>query len=69
MAGLINDDSTDVGRVHLGIVHVVTLASARVRAGEKAISELQFLSLDELRQRREMLESWSQILVDAWETI
>ena len=55
--------------MHLGIVHVVTLASARVRAGEKAISELQFLSLDELRQRREMLESWSQILVDAWETI
>lgn len=69
VAGLINDDSTDVGRVHLGIVHVVTLASARVRAGEKAISELQFLSLDELRQRREMLESWSQIVVDAWETI
>jgi predicted NUDIX family phosphoesterase len=69
VAGLINDDSTDVGRVHLGIVHVVTLASARVRAGEKAISELQFLSLDELRQRREMLESWSQILVDEWETI
>src|SRR4029077_11008296 len=69
VAGLINDDSTDVGRVHLGILHVVTLTSARVRAGEKAISELQFLSLDELRQRREMLESWSQILVDAWETI
>jgi predicted NUDIX family phosphoesterase len=69
VVGLINDDSTEVGRVHLGIVHLVTLADPRVRAGEQAISGLQFLSLEELRQRREMLETWSQIVLDAWETV
>lgn len=65
--GLINDDSTEVGRVHLGVVHRVELSSADIRAGEKAIAKLQFLALDALRARRESLETWSQILVDSWE--
>ena len=69
VAGLINDDSTEVGRVHLGVVHVISLRDAKVRAGEKAISELGFLALEELRRRRDKLESWSQIVLDAWETL
>jgi predicted NUDIX family phosphoesterase len=69
VAGLINDDSTEVGRVHLGVVHIVALENDGVRAGEKAISELRFLTLDELRGRRDKLESWSQIVLDAWGTL
>jgi len=69
VAALINDDSNEVGRVHLGVVHIVTLESADVRAGEKAIAELQFFTPDELRARRESLETWSQIVLDAWETL
>jgi predicted NUDIX family phosphoesterase len=69
IAGLINDDSTEVGRVHLGIVHRILLKNAGVRAREKAISKLAFLTVEELRQRRETLESWSQIVLDAWETL
>jgi predicted NUDIX family phosphoesterase len=69
VAALINDDSTEVGRVHLGVVHIVTLENDRVRAGEKAIAKLRFLTLDELRRRRDRLESWSQIVLDAWETL
>ena len=51
IAALINDDSTEVGRVHLGVVHLVALNNAGVRAGEKAIADLRFLSLDELKRR------------------
>lgn len=69
VAALINDDSNEVGRVHLGIVHIVTLNNDAVSAGEKAIAELGFLTVDELRARRENLETWSQIVLDAWETL
>jgi predicted NUDIX family phosphoesterase len=61
---LINDDSTEVGKVHLGVVHLVDLESADVRAGEKAIAELGFATRDELLQRRDSLETWSQIVLD-----
>jgi predicted NUDIX family phosphoesterase len=69
VAALINDDSNDVGRVHLGVVHVVRLRNAVVRPGEKAIGDLRFLAPDELRKQRDKLETWSQIVLDAWETL
>lgn len=61
---LINDDSTEVGKVHLGVVHLVDLESDDVRAGEKAIAELGFATRDALLQRRDSLETWSQIVLD-----
>ena len=69
VVALINDDETEVGRVHLGVVHLVDLPTTEVRAGEKAIAQLQFLGLDELRARRDTLETWSQIVLDAWESL
>lgn len=62
--GLLNDDSNEVGQVHLGVVHLFTLSSNRVTPGEDNITELEFLSLDELEERRDRLESWSQICLD-----
>ena len=61
---LLNDDSTEVGRVHLGIVHVFELESAKVSKRESVITQLAFLSPEELRARRDQLESWSQICLD-----
>ena len=61
---LINDDSTEVGRVHLGIVHLVDLESPDVRAGEKAIAALGFATRGELLSRRDSLETWSQIALE-----
>lgn len=61
---LINDDSTEVGRVHLGIVHIVDLESDAVRAGEAAIASLGFAPRRELLERRESFETWSQIVLD-----
>lgn len=62
--GLLNDDSNEVGQVHLGVIHLVTLDSDQVSAGEAVIEDLQFLTLEELQERREDLETWSQICVD-----
>lgn len=69
VAALINDDETEVGRVHLGVVHIVELHTSEVGAGEKAIAELGFLSIEELKARRDALETWSQIILDGWDEI
>ena len=62
--GLINDDSNEVGQVHLGVVHLFTLDSDTVTAGEDNIESLEFLTLTELQARRDRPETWSQICVD-----
>jgi predicted NUDIX family phosphoesterase len=66
---LLNDDSTEVGRVHLGIVHVFKLAEPKVEKREAMITGLTFLTKKELTARRESLESWSQICVDSLERL
>lgn len=62
---LINDDSNEVGRVHLGVVHLVEVDSMDIRPREEAIRDLTFLTAAELQQQRDRLESWSQIVADA----
>ncbi len=65
IVALLNDDSTEVGRVHLGIVHIFKLEEPKVQKREAMITGLTFLTKEELMARRESLESWSQICVDA----
>ena len=62
---LLNDDTIDVGRVHLGIVHVFKLAEPNVEKREAMITGLTFLAKDELFARRETMETWSQICLDS----
>lgn len=61
---LLNDDSNEVGRVHLGVVHIFELETDDVQKREAMITELQFLDRAALAARREHLESWSQICFD-----
>ena len=65
IVALLNDDATEVGRVHLGVVHVFKLAEPKVEKREAMITNLSFLTRAELMARRESLESWSQICVDS----
>src|SRR3989440_2180185 len=65
IVALLNDDTTEVGRVHLGIVHVFKLAEPKVEKREAMITNLNFLTREELLQRRDALETWSQYCLDA----
>jgi predicted NUDIX family phosphoesterase len=65
IVALLNDDTMEVGRVHLGIVHVFELAQPKVEKREAMIRGLTFLTKAELMDRRESLETWSQICVDS----
>jgi predicted NUDIX family phosphoesterase len=69
IVALLNDDTTEVGRVHLGIVHVFRLAEPKVEKREAMITNLAFLTKEELRARRDSLETWSQICVDSLERL
>ena len=65
IVALLNDDTTEVGRVHLGVVHVFELETGNVQKREAMITNLEFLSKDELLARRDAMETWSQICLDS----
>ncbi len=63
-AGILNDEATEVGRVHLGAVYVLHASSDRVRVLETEKMTGQWVPLAGLSERREAMESWSQIVYD-----
>lgn len=69
IVALLNDDSTEVGRVHLGIVHVFKLAEPNVQKREAVITNLSFLDKHELATRRDSLENWSQLCLDHFDRL
>ena len=64
IAALLNDDSNEVGRVHLGIVHVIDVENTRITAREDALANLEFIELAELQgPLLPYLETWSQHVI------
>ena len=63
--GLIYDPTTDVGKVHLGVVHRFVLESPAVTSNEADLADGGFVSVDELRQQMDRLETWSQLAISA----
>jgi predicted NUDIX family phosphoesterase len=64
IVGLINDDQTPVGQVHLGVVHLCELSDEHVSKGEPCITDLRFLTVPELVERRAQMETWAQLCLD-----
>ncbi len=65
--GILNDDTTDVGSVHFGLVHVVRVnGDVRVKEEDKLVGG--FLGSEELqrlcRDERATFETWSALLID-----
>lgn len=64
VVALLNDDSNEVGSVHLGIVHCWNLEQPNVTKREQMITQMAFMSPEELQRVRESLETWSQKCLD-----
>lgn len=64
LVGLLNDDETDVGRVHLGIVFVADAAGRRVAVRETDKLSGAFAPLSEVESVRDRLETWSALAFD-----
>jgi predicted NUDIX family phosphoesterase len=65
VAGLINDDETDVGKVHLGVVHIFDVERPEILPRETEITDAGFREVSELFQLRQRMESWSHICIEA----
>lgn len=61
---VINDDSTEVGYVHLGIVHVVYVADKAIANGRDGIVGAEFVPLSEAVKNPEAYESWSRFCLE-----
>jgi predicted NUDIX family phosphoesterase len=65
IVGLINDDDTPVGQVHLGVVHLCDVDEPKIRPREADILDARFRPIDDILARLDQFETWSQIAVRA----
>jgi len=64
IVALLNDESNEVGSVHLGIVHLWNLDEAKVSKREQMITQMAFMTPAELDAERDSLETWSALCLD-----
>ena len=64
LIGAINDDSTEVARVHLGLVFLLRTFSARYTIVEQDRHTAAWKSVSELAQYYNQMETWAQIVHD-----
>jgi len=64
VVALLNDDSNEVGSVHLGIVHLWTLDGPKVSRREQMITQMAFMSPAELQEVRDTMETWSGLCLN-----
>ena len=61
---VINDDSTDVGYVHFGVVHVLNVSSEDVAGGRSGILAPEFVPIGEATRDLSEYESWSRFCLE-----
>jgi predicted NUDIX family phosphoesterase len=61
IVALLNDESNDVGSVHLGIVHFWTLAEPKVSKKEQMVTQMTFMTQEQLQKVKDEMETWSQL--------
>jgi predicted NUDIX family phosphoesterase len=64
IVALLNDESNEVGSVHLGIVHVWNLDGPKVNKREQMITQMSFKTVAELQKVRDTMETWSGLCLD-----
>jgi predicted NUDIX family phosphoesterase len=61
---VINDDSTEVGYVHLGIVHIVQVADETIANRRSGLVGAEFISMSEAVKNLDAYESWSRFCLE-----
>jgi predicted NUDIX family phosphoesterase len=61
---LINDDSTEVGSVHFGVVHIMHVANENVAGRRSGIVGPEFIPFDEAVKEAAACESWSRFFLE-----
>jgi len=66
---VINDDSTEVGYVHFGVVHLALLPDERVIHRSSGINSPEFIPLTEALKQPDAYESWSRFCLENLRTL
>jgi predicted NUDIX family phosphoesterase len=61
---VINDDSTDVGQVHFGVVHIMHVAGEKVAGRRSGIAGPEFIPVPEAMKDPSGYESWSRFCLE-----
>ena len=64
VVAVINDDSTEVGFVHFGVVHIMRVANENVAGRRSGISGPEFVPMTEAAKDPSGYESWSRFCVE-----
>jgi predicted NUDIX family phosphoesterase len=65
VAGMLNDDLTEVGKVHLGVIHIFDVERPAVSPREDEILDAGFRPIGELLRDKDQFETWSQICLQS----
>lgn len=65
LVGVLNDDTTNVGQVHFGLVHVVDVDTPNIAIRETDALSGRLVDAAEVRALRDRMETWSQLILDA----
>ena len=61
---VINDDSTEVGQVHFGVVHIMHVANETVAGRRSGIAGPEFIPMPEASSELSGYESWSRFCLE-----
>jgi predicted NUDIX family phosphoesterase len=61
--GCVRDTSNDVGRVHFGIIHRLTLKEKKVKTVDPALTNGVFRGIVEIKGAIDKFESWSKLVI------
>jgi predicted NUDIX family phosphoesterase/dephospho-CoA kinase len=70
--GVLNDDSSDLGKVHLAFIHLLELDETTVGTDakdlkrERSVNQLRFVPIAELGKEFERYEYWSKLCIKAY---
>lgn len=62
--GFINDDTNEVGKVHIGVLYQIHLSNMDIEINEKDKMTGQWVDMSELKAYYNQMESWSKIYID-----
>lgn len=65
LVGMINDDESEVGKVHLGVVHIMDVEKPNVSAREDDITHAGFQEVSSLVREADQFETWSRICLES----
>lgn len=63
----INEEDTEVGKVHFGSVHILRINESLIQSLEKdVIIDARFSSYDKIKKEIDFYENWSQLCLNNW---